>query len=205
MIERGSLRLLLSFAGLGLRRARGSLRGRRGAALRHLRTKQTESLGLRGVEVHSGISQHLRSNSLLFAQQSEQEVLGAYIAVTQIASLAHRELEYFLGAGCIGKIGSGRGCGLPLLHGLLDFLLNLVEVDTEILQDRGGDAFALADQSEQYVLGADVFVMEPCRLLTRHGEDLSYSLCEVVPVHRCNPQCGSRFFACLTVLPLRRA
>src|SRR6266567_2993096 len=125
--------------------------------------------------------------------------------MAEVTSLAHCELENFLGARCIGKVGSGRGCGLTLLDRLLDFLLNLVEVDTEILQDRGGNAFALADQSEQYVLGADVFVMEPCRLLTRHGENLSYSLCEVVPVHRCNPQCGSRFFACLTVLPLRHA
>ena len=72
---------------------------------------------------------------------------------------------------------------LPLLHGLFDFLLNLVEVDVQILKDRGSYALTLADESEQDVLGANVLVLEPLSFLSRHGENLSDSLSEVVPVH----------------------
>ena len=123
-------------------------------------------------------------------------MLGAYIPVAKIAGFAHGELENFLGAGCIWEVGTRRGCRFPFLDGLFDLLLDLIEIYAEILKDRRGDTFSFADKAEQYVLSADVFVMEPRRLLTGHGENLSYSLCEVVPVHRCNPQCGSRFFAC---------
>jgi len=59
------------------------------------------------------------------------------------------------------------------------------------LKDGGSDSLTFTDEAEQYVLGTDVFVMEARRFLTSHGEDLSDSLCEVVTVHLCDPQCGS--------------
>src|SRR6266566_2718122 len=102
-------------------------------------------------------------------------MLGAYIPVAEIPSFAHRELEDLLGAGSIRQVGTSRGCGFPLLDRLFDLLLDLVEIHAEILEHRRGDTLALADKPEQYVLSAHVFVMEPCRLLTRHGENLSYS------------------------------
>jgi hypothetical protein len=58
------------------------------------------------------------------------------------------------------------------------------------LKDGGSDSLTFTDEAEQNVLGTDVFVMETCSLLTSHGENLSNSLCEVVTVHLCNPQCG---------------
>ena len=73
--------------------------------------------------------------------------------------------------------------GFPLLHRLLDLLLNLVELDAQVLQDGRGDALALADQAEQDVLGAHVFVVETRGFLARHREDLPHPLGEVVAVH----------------------
>src|SRR2546423_11572623 len=118
-------------------------------------------------------------------------MLSAYITVAEIARFAHRQLEDFLGTRRIRKIGSGRSCGLTLLNCLLDLLLNLVEVDAEVLENGGSDSLTFTDEAEQYVLSTDVFVMETRSLLTSHGENLSDSLCEVVTVHLCNPQCGS--------------
>src|SRR5205823_8439385 len=118
-------------------------------------------------------------DSLLFTQQPEQQVLCAYVTVAKIAGFAHGELENFLGARCIRQVGASRGCGFPFLDGFFDLLLDLVEIYAEILKDRRGDTLSFADKAEQYVLGADVFVMEPRRLLTGHGENLSHSLCEV--------------------------
>src|SRR3954454_2885704 len=119
-------------------------------------------------------------------------MLGAHISVRQITSLAHGELENLLGAGRIGEVWTSRRSGFSFLYSLLDFLLDLVEVDTKVLEDGGSYSLTFTDEAKQDVLGTDVFVMETRSLLTSHGENLSYSLCEVVPVHRCNPQCGSR-------------
>ena len=58
------------------------------------------------------------------------------------------------------------------------------EFYAEVLDDGGGNALALADQSEQDVLGADVFVVQSRRFLARHRENLSNALGEVVSVHR---------------------
>ena len=44
-------------------------------------------------------------------------------------------------------------------------MADLVQVDAERLQHARGDALALADQAEQQVLGADVVVVEPARLV----------------------------------------
>ena len=46
-------------------------------------------------------------------------------------------------------------------------MAHLVEVHAEGLQDAGGDPLALADQAEQQMLGADVVVAEPARLVDR--------------------------------------
>ena len=82
-----------------------------------------------------------------------------------------------------GQVGTRGLDRFPLLDRLLDLLLDLVEVDVEVLQDRGRDAFAFADEAEQDVLRAHVFVVESLRLLPCHLEDLSNPLGEVVAVH----------------------
>ena len=46
-------------------------------------------------------------------------------------------------------------------------MTDLVEVDAERLEDAGGDALALADQTEEQVLRADVVVAQPSRLVDR--------------------------------------
>ncbi len=110
-------------------------------------------------------------------------MLGADVAVIELARFAHRELEHLLRARGIREIGAGRWRGFPLLDRLLDLLLNLVELDAEVLQHGRGDALALADEAEQDVLGAHVFVVEACGFLARHRENLPHPLSEVVAVH----------------------
>ena len=66
------------------------------------------------------------------------------------------------------------------------------EVHAEVLKHRRSDAFALTDQPEQYVLGADVFVPKPFRFFPRHRENLSNALGEVVSVHRVDPMSFAR-------------
>ena len=65
---------------------------------------------------------------------------------------------------------------LALRHALREDARRLgahaLEVDAEALEHAGGDALALADQAEQQVLGADVVVVEPARLVDRQLDHL---------------------------------
>jgi hypothetical protein len=47
----------------------------------------------------------------------------------------------------------------------MTWLRHLVERDTERLEHAGGDALALTDQTEQQMLGPDVVVIQPPRLV----------------------------------------
>ena len=58
-----------------------------------------------------------------------------------------------------------------------DFLAALVDVDVEIFQHACGDAFALAQQAQQDVLGADVGVMQRLGLLLRKLEHFLHARC----------------------------
>ena len=125
----------------------------------------------------------MRGNSFFFAKQSQQQVLGADVAVSELAGFAHRELQHLLGARCIWKVGARGLRGFSLLDRFFDLLLDLVQLDVQVLQDCRGHALTLSNEAEQNVLRPDVFVMQPGRLLARHREDFSNSLGEVVAVH----------------------
>ena len=65
MVEGRRLRFLLTLRRRLLRRRATLLR--RGTSLGHFGPENAERFGARGVEVHTGIRQHLRRDSLLFA------------------------------------------------------------------------------------------------------------------------------------------
>ena len=67
-----------------------------------------------------------------------------------------------------------RAAGRTLITGqqLDDLLAHAAEVGAELDEDLGGDAFALADEPEEDVLGADVVVAELQRFAQRQLEHL---------------------------------
>ena len=80
------------------------------------------------------------------------------------------------GFGCPGAEHTGGGGFLAAeptrAQQLDDLLTDPAEVGAEALQDGGGHAFALAHDTEEHVLGADVVVTELQRLAQRELEDL---------------------------------
>src|SRR6185312_7109704 len=73
-------------------------------------------------------------------------------------------------AGPLGLLGARPG-GRALRQDPDDLVANLVEVDAQRLQDAGRDAFALADETQQQVLGADVVVTEASSLVDGELDD----------------------------------
>ena len=72
----------------------------------------------------------------------------------------------------LGRLVSWVGGRAARLAQDVDHLVaHLVEVDAQALQHAGGDALALADQPEEQVLGTDVVVAQPPRLVDGKLDD----------------------------------
>src|SRR2546423_3430967 len=165
MVERRGLRLLLALLrSRSSRRSAGAGTWRwRAALLRHFRSQNAQRLGACRIEVDPSVGQNLRGDAFLFSEEPQQQMLGSDVAVVELASFAHCELEDFLRPRCIWKVGPAGLASFALLDRLFDLLLNLFELDIQILQNGCGDTLAFANQSEEYVLRPHVFVVETSR------------------------------------------
>ena len=114
-----------------------------------------------GAELH----EHLRGDAFAFADEPEEDVLGADVVVAELQRLAQRELEDLLGAWREGDVARRRLAAVA--DDLLDLRAHGFERDAERLERLRRDALALVDQPEQDVLGADVVVVEQARFLLR--------------------------------------
>ncbi len=102
--------------------------------------------------------QHLGGHALALADQAEEDVLGADVVVAQLQGLAQRQLEDLLGSRGEGDVAAG---GLrPLADDLHHLGAHRLQADAHAFEGPGGDAFALVDEAEEDVLGADVVVVE---------------------------------------------
>ena len=77
------------------------------SALRHLGAEQAQRFRAGGIEIHAGVGQDLRRDALLLTEQAKQQMLGADVAVVEIARFGHRQFEHLLGAGRVRQIGAG--------------------------------------------------------------------------------------------------
>ena len=145
-------------------------------------------------QVRAKLDEDLRGDALTLADEAEQDVLGADVIVSELQRLAEAELEDLLGARGKGDVPAGRL--LSLADDLLDLGTHRLERDPERFQRLRGDAFALVDQAEQNVLGADVIVLEEaCFLLGQH-HDPSRTVGKPFE-HRCSLAFLSVLFAAL--------
>ena len=132
--------------------------------------------------------QNARGHAVAFAQQAEQDVLGADVGVIEVLGLLLRQGQDFLHARRVGNVADHLlvGAGADLLF---DFHADGFEVEAQFLKDIDGDALAQLDQAEQKMFGAEKVVVEPVGFLPRqrehllrarrkivHGFDRSYSL-----------------------------
>ncbi len=116
-------------------------------------------------QIGAQFDEHLGGDALALADQPEEDVFGADVVVTELKRFPQRQLEHLLGTG--GERDVSRRRRAALADDFLDLVAHRLERDPEGLEGLGGDAFALVDQPEQDVLGADVVVVqEPGFLLS---------------------------------------
>ena len=133
-------------------------RARRGGLLALVSVQQLDDLLAHAVQVGAELDQHLGGDTVALTDQAEQDVLGTDVVVAELQRFTQRQLKHLLGPRREGDVPGRRL--LALADDLLDLLPNRVQADAERLQRLGRDTFALMDEAEQDVLGADVVVIE---------------------------------------------
>ena len=166
--------------------------------------QELDDLLAHAAEVGAELDEHLGGDALALADQAEQDVLGADVVVAELQRLAQRQLEHLLRPGREGDVARRRRAALA--DDLLDLAAHGLERDAEGLERLGGDAFALVDEAEQDVLGADVGVVEQARFLLGEDDDPAGPVGEafehvrpfqrgddVAPVYRAGPERNGRY------------
>ena len=166
-LERRRLHFALLFGGRFLRRFRA------GAFLLRveIRIEFLEDLLAGLLDVHVEVLKHAGGDAVAFAQQAEQDVLGADVGVVERLGFLGGEGEHLLHAGRVGDVADhlliGSGANL-----FLDLHADGFEVKAHLLEHVDRDALAKFDQPEQQVLGADKVVVESIRFFARQREHL---------------------------------
>ena len=175
-----SVRLMPSWSTVGVLLARFARRRRAGG--RALR-EDADDLVADLVEVDAEDSEHARGDALALADEAEEQVLRADVVVVEPARLVDGQLDDLLGARRQADLADDRP--VAAADDELDGGAHLVQLDAQVLEHPRRDAIALADEAEQQVLGADVVVVEPLRLVLGEGQDPACALRELVEtIHR---------------------
>ena len=126
------------------------------------------------VERHAERLEDASGDAFAFADQAQQQMLGADVVVIESPRFVDRELDDLLGAWRQTDIAGDRA--VASTDDELDRAAHLVQLDAKIAEDLGGNAFTFSDEPEQQVLGPDVVVVKALRLLLRKLQDFSRSL-----------------------------
>src|SRR5215472_13286423 len=85
-------------------------------------------------------------------------MLGADVVMVETPSLIHRQLDHLLGTRGQTNISQHNTVTTP--NDKFDRTADFVEFHTEIAEHLGRDPVALADQTQQQMLGADIIMVE---------------------------------------------
>jgi hypothetical protein len=135
-------------------------------------SEQVEHLLADVLQAQAEIHEDLGSDPVLLTQQAKQQVLGTDVVVVEVPRLLDGVLDDAFGPGGVGQLAHGDHFG-SAFDKLFDLQAHLAQVDAEVLEHVRPDPGTLLDQSQEDVLGSDILVVEPLRLLIGQGHYLS--------------------------------
>ena len=138
----------------------------------HTSSQKIENLFPNFFQLQTQIHQYLGRHAIVLAQQAEQKMFRSYVIVIQVPGFLDGVFDDFLGPGRLGQLAH-RDHVRAALDQFFDFQADLAQVDVQVLQNVGADAAAFLDQTQQDVLGADVFVIEALGFLVGQGHDFA--------------------------------
>ena len=109
-------------------------------------------------------------------------MLRADITVVEPARFLHRQFKHLLRAGRERDVlARNRGGACLHLHLLFNFIRQRFVVNAEIAERARGDAFRLAAQSQEDMLGAHIFAAQAGRFLARRAHHVLCAFCKPFP------------------------
>ena len=123
------------------------------------------------IALDADVREDLHGNAIALANDAKQKMLGRDVVLPELQRLAKRALEHALGTRRERNM-AGSGGGI-LIGDVLYLADDLVIGDIELLQGTRGDAFALADQAQEQVLGAHIGLLQLTCLLLCENKDTS--------------------------------
>src|SRR2546425_6268888 len=130
-------------------------------------------------ERHAERLENARGDPLAFADEPEEQVLGADVAVAELPCLVDRELDDLLGARRERDLARG-GRGVAPADDELDGRAHLGKLHSEGIEYARRYPFALTHETEKEVLRSDVVVVETDRLVLGEREDSLGAVVEAV-------------------------
>ncbi len=128
------------------------------------------------LRVRVEVEQDAGRDALVLAHEAEQDVLGADVVVPEAERLAEGELQNLLRARRERDLAGGHLFARS--DDADDLSTDAVDGDLQRLEHACGQAFLLAEQPEQDVLGPDVVVLERSRFFLGQHNYLAGSLCK---------------------------
>ena len=128
-------------------------------------------------ELEPEVHENLGGDAVVLAEEPEEDVLGADIVVIEVAGFFDRVLDDLFGAWSLRELAHGDHFWASADE-FFDFESDLAEVNIEVFEDIGADARSFFDESEQDVLGPDVFMVEALGFLVGQGHYFAGSICE---------------------------
>ncbi len=101
-------------------------------------------------------------------------MLGADVIVIKPPCLVYSELDNPLRSG--GKPNLSGNSSFPSPNNIFHSAAHLIEFHPEVGKHLGGDALTLQNQTEQYMLRANIVMVEALSFLLRQSEHLARSL-----------------------------
>ena len=130
------------------------------------------------VEVHAERLKDARGDALALADQPEQQMLRADVVVPKPAGFVDGQLDDALGPGRQADLADDRA--VTATDDELDRRAHLGQLDVHVLENARRHTLALTDKAEQQMLGTDVVVVEPLRLVLRQCQDFACPVRELV-------------------------
>ena len=148
----------------------GSLRGRL--------AEDAGGFGADALEVDAEAFEDAGRDAFAFADESQEQVLGADVAVVEAAGLIDGELDDLLRSWREADLAEDGAVATS--NDELDRGADLVQLHAQVGKHLGGDAIAFAHQSEEDVLGADIVVVEAVGFFLCERQHAACALGELV-------------------------
>ena len=115
--------------------------------------------------------QHAGSHAFTFAQQAQQEMLGAHVGMIEHLGFFTRQGEHFFHSRRVRDIAHHLRFRTRA-HLFLHFHAHGFEVEPHLLQHIDRNSLPELDQAQKQMLGAHIVVVEPVRFLASKSENL---------------------------------